>query len=61
MACELLDSAQARWRAASARHLVALVCARHGAPLNTATEPITTAARQGILDPVQPDKEGNRS
>jgi hypothetical protein len=48
MAFELLDSAQARWRPASG-------------PGNTATEPITTAAGQGILDPVQPDKEGNRS
>ncbi len=25
MACKLLEAAQARWRAASARHLVALV------------------------------------
>ena len=61
MAFELLDPAQARCRAARTTPCRPRACRRHGAPLNTATEPITTAARQAILNPVQPDKEANRS
>jgi hypothetical protein len=61
MPFELLNSDQARWRCRErTTPCRPHACRRQDTPLNTVTEPIT-AAREGILNPVQQDKDGNRS